>query len=164
MKYVIPVIIIFVFIIGLVCLLIVGRRKPEVEVHSIQSMSLFYTKGYMMNADVRYSLECKDTCIAKVKKYLVPEEDTVEVKVDEEFVQKVMDIVTKYSVGSWDGFHESDHNVLDGDSFSFSLVTQEGESVSASGYMSWPKNYRNVVNELDDLFQPLAPDPVEEDS
>ena len=46
---------------------------------------------------------------------------------------------------------------LDGDSFSFSLYTEDGKSISASGYMSWPKNYGEVEKELTNIFDALYP-------
>ena len=55
-------------------------------------------------------------------------------------------------ISSWNGFSKSDHNVLDGNSFSLYLRMKDDNTVEASGYMRWPKNYEEVKGELISLF------------
>ena len=53
------------------------------------------------------------------------------------------------------GFNKSDRYVLDGNSFSLSISMNNDEYVSASGYMKWPKNYKEVKEELITFFSTI---------
>lgn len=57
-------------------------------------------------------------------------------------------------VAAWDGFHETDPNVLDGEGFSFYAVYTDGMTISASGSNAFPENYSVVAPLLDDMMQP----------
>jgi len=122
---------------------------------SIVRLNYSYSQGYAMNAYVRYELECKDKCVLKYKPLYVPEEDYKKVEVDEEIIKELEAILNKYEVYKWDGFDKTNKNVLDGDDFHFSLSLKDGTSISASGYMSWPKNYREASGEIISLFNKL---------
>ena len=154
MKYVILGIVILGIIIVLTVIMRKGEWKmnEEVKIGSIKNFHYFYTKGYAMNADVFYDLECDKECIATIKKYGESQEDAIKKTVDSDFVKQVEEILEKYEVGQWNNFHKTDKNVLDGDSFSMSITFQDDTSISASGYMRYPNNYSSVKNELDDLF------------
>jgi len=65
---------------------------------------------------------------------------------------KIIQTLNDNKVVKWNNFRESDKYVLDGDSFSFSLTTEEGINISASGYMRWPDNYGNVKSTLVEIF------------
>ena len=151
--------IVFVAILLLVLILMAIRlfnHSVDVVVSDIKHMRFHYTKGYAMNADVSYEIECSDgECILTYKPYGIDENDAKKKKLDSETVKKIENILTKYEVARWDGFDKSAKDVLDGDSFSFSLTMKDDSSISASGYMKWPENYGNVRNELDSLFESL---------
>ena len=151
-------IIIAIFVlIGLGVILVFTARKTKVwGVESLKSMHFSYSNGYSAYAYTRYDLEKKeDGYYLDIKPYGVPEDDVQTVKVDDKTVKKAIEILNKYNVSKWNGFHKSDKYVLDGDSFSFSLYTEDGKDISASGYMEWPDNYSDVRQELYDLFNPL---------
>ena len=57
-------------------------------------------------------------------------------------------LLTRHRVTDWDGFHGNAKDVLDGDSFSFSLEYADGRRVSAGGYMRFPKGYCEVREAL----------------
>lgn len=144
-----------VVIITMIVLCIIFSNK-NVKVSEITHLIFSYTKGYMINSNIIYTLEYRDNkYIATVKPYGIPNEEAREITVKEETVKEIEDILNKYEVGLWDGFNKSDKYVLDGDSFSFSASFKDGKSISAHGYMSWPKNYYDVRNELDELFMNL---------
>ena len=67
--------------------------------------------------------------------------------------QKVMEIINKYDVLSWDGFDKDNRWVLDGEDFTFKLVLSDGTDVYATGSNKFPTNYRNVFSELEALFE-----------
>lgn len=160
-KYIIIIIVVVILIIGVVLLI---KKKKEndyikkVEVGELTSLYLSYSNGYMMNANIRYDFKLdKETnkYMVEIKPYLVDDEDKLVIEVDESFKDKLKEIIVKYDVSKWDGYNESDQNVLDGDSFSFGAWFQDGTSIHASGYMMWPRNYSNVRDELDTLFMEI---------
>ena len=67
--------------------------------------------------------------------------------------QKVMEIISKYDVFSWDGFDKDNRWVLDGEDFTFKLVLSDGTDVYATGSNKFPNNYRDVFFELEALFE-----------
>ncbi len=155
MKNTILIIGLIAIILIVILLVVINKVKNKnVYIGHVERFEFFYTQGYAMNADVRYKFnhKVKDNWYKiSVKEYGVSEEDAKLIEVDEEFRDKLEAIIDKYKVKSWDGFNKSDKNVLDGDSFSLSIHYPSG-SVSAHGYMSWPKNYRDFRNEIDELF------------
>ena len=73
-------------------------------------------------------------------------------------MNKIIDLFNKYEVIKWDGFSGNDKGVLDGDSFSMHFTYNIEKHVSASGYMMWPNNYREVEEGLDKIFNSLIGD------
>ena len=147
MKEKILWIIISIFVlIGLGVILVFTAKKPTSgSIKSIKTMYFTYTSGYMMNAYTRYELEKReDGYYVKIKPNGIPEEETQEAKVSEDDISKIIQTLNENKVVKWNNFHESDKYVLDGDSFSFSLNTEDGIDISASGYMRWPDNYGEV--------------------
>ena len=156
----------YVFVIILVIGLMVGgallmKKKNEqeiiqkVEIGEITSLYLSYSRGYMINSNIRYDFNYdkdSNSYHATIKPYGIDEEDKLETEVDEIFKDSLKEILVKYEVGKWDGFNKSDQNVLDGDDFSFGVRFEDKTSISASGYMMWPENYGSVRDELDTLF------------
>lgn len=57
-------------------------------------------------------------------------------------------LLVKRNVAKWNGFSGNAKNVLDGDSFSLSLEFTDGRTVSAGGYMRFPKGYREARDEI----------------
>ena len=128
----------------------------ELEVSNIKSFYITYSNGYMINAYTRYQLILEDgVYIAKIKPYGVYEEDELEIKVEETLMEKIVNILVKYEVNKWNGFDKTDKYVLDGDSFSFSVLLNNDKSISASGYMMWPEHFRDVVGEISPLFMDI---------
>ena len=130
-----------------------GIADEELICDNITSFYISYSNGYAMNAYTTYELN--NNYIAKIKPYLVDPDDTLEIKVEKDVMEKVVNILKKYKVGKWDGFHKTNKNVLDGDSFSLSVKMINGKEISASGYMEWPDNYKNVVNEISKVFMEI---------
>ena len=122
------------------------------EIKDIKSLHYSYSVGYAMYANYIYEIKCNDKCIIKIKPNGYSEEEAKEYEVSEDKIKEIINVLNKYEVSKWDGYSKSDPNVLDGDSFSFSLYEKDGKSISASGYMMWPEHYRDVKNELKEIF------------
>ncbi len=131
------------------------KDGKTVEIKELKSLDFFYTNGYAYNADVSYKIECDEECLLIVKPYLKGEEESITVKISNEDIKKIEEILRKYEVGKWNGFSKSDQNVLDGDSFHFYVTFKDNTKISASGYMMYPTNYGKVEKELEEIFESL---------
>lgn len=146
--------ILIVILIIFVVLLIIFNPKNKKSIKDIKSIEFSYTNGYMINSDTYYKLECNDNCILQIKRYGSSNKEKY--NVDKCVLKDIEKILNKYNVSSWDGFNKSDKNVLDGDTFSMYIVYGNNKSISSSGYMMYPNNYKNVKEELDTLFNSLT--------
>ena len=137
-----------------------GNKKFKIE--SIKSLHFSYSNGYMMYAYTTYDISLEDdTYYVTIKPYGISDEEAQKVKIDKKTINKLIDILNENDVSKWNNFHETDKYVLDGDSFSFSITTLEDKYISASGYMRYPKNYREVEDAFNNLFGPLYQKTVE---
>lgn len=156
-TYIILLIIIILLTISLV--IILKNKKKTVEINEIKHMHFGYSTGNMINAYVSYDIDYENNnYYATIKPNNLSEEDKLKVKISTETVDKVIEIIKKYEVQNWDGFNKNDQNVLDGNSFSLSIELTNNKSISAHGYMKWPKNYREVKEELDIIFMNIYND------
>ena len=125
---------------------------PKGEIKDIKSLHYSYSVGYAMYANYIYEIKCDDKCTIKIKPNGYSEEESKEYEISEDKLKEIINVLNKYEVSNWDGYSKSDPNVLDGDSFSFSLYEKDGTNISASGYMMWPDHYRDVKTELKEIF------------
>ena len=144
-------------IIAIITTLGISKNKPITptasNISNIKYFYFTYSNGYAMNAYTKYQIDEKDgKYIATIKQHGEPEEDAKEVELSLEKMKELENILNKNNVSKWNGFNKTDKNVLDGDSFSFSLRMENNKGISASGYMKWPENYKNVVRELETFF------------
>lgn len=151
-------VIILVLIIMVMCiiggLITILKREPK-EISNLKSFEYAYSAGMTVNGYSRYKVDCSDKCIAIIKPVNLAEEEAKEIKLSKKQISKLEKILKKYEVNKWDGFNKSDPNVLDGSSFGISIVMQNGDTISAHGYMKWPKNFSEVSKELDKMFEGL---------
>ena len=155
MKYVLIALAIMVIVV-FTALVVIKLNKKTKPINGLTYMHFTYTTGYHMYAYTIYDIEYKDgKYMASIKPTDVPDEEKKEVELSSEVVTNIEKKLTEYKVSKWDGFNESDHGVLDGNSFSFSLKYENEESISAHGYMRWPDNYRDVRNYLDEVLGSL---------
>ena len=151
MKYIFVTVVLIGFTVGSVVLL---NNKKEIK--DIKSFSFDTVDGMAINAGVKYSIKLEENkYIATIRKNGKSEEDETKKEIFNEKVKELENILNKYNVSKWNGFNKSNKNVLDGHSFSLSIKLGDDSYVSASGYMRWPKNYKNVRNELKEFFEKL---------
>lgn len=131
-------------------------KTKDFNVQDFKSMTFSYSNGGdVANSQEIYEIEKKDDkYIATIKEKFKTEDEIIKVEVDIHTIYKIFNIIDKYNVSTWDGFSEHDSNVLDGESFYFSLYVGD-DKVTASGYMSWPDNYGKVNKEFTELFHSL---------
>lgn len=133
-----------------------NKPSKEIEIKNIDSLEFSYSIGYAMNAYYRYELVCSNKCRIKIKPNGFPEEEAMEYDVSDELMKKLVDMLNKYEVSKWDGFDRTAKDVLDGDSFSFTIRMKDETNIHASGYMMWPDNYRMVQEEFKNIFSELT--------
>ena len=151
---------VFIFVIASLIIVVIiafliqknKQNKKITNISNIENLRFSYTSGYMMNSDTRYELDCKEGCFLLYKPYGISSSEEKRYKVDNEIVLEIEKVLNKYNVSKWDGFDGNDQNVLDGDSFGFFVTMKNGDTIEASGYMSWPKNYGEVKSELEYTF------------
>lgn len=139
-----------VLLLLLILLILVLLLLPkDKKIENITHLRFSYTTGYHMNASVSYEIDLiDDKYILKVKPTDIPEEETKEYILSKEKVLEIENKLNEYHVSRWNNFHKNNQYVLDGDSFSINIKSNDLE-ISASGYMMWPNNYREVRSYLD---------------
>ena len=152
--WIVLIILSLVIIVSLIIVLI-KVKKITITKDNIKSMSFSYSTGNMIYSNVQYKLEYKNyKYMAIIKPNNIPDEKAKKIEIDENTLQKIVDVLNKYKVSYWNNFHRSNKRILDGNSFSFYLKTKDNY-ISASGYMKWPRNYHKVKEELDSIFNSL---------
>lgn len=145
-------------IIGMVVLLVIYFTvlilsfilKKDDKIEKLIHLRFTYSTGYHINAFVVYEIDLIDgKYILKVKPTDLPDEDTKEIEISKDLVKKIETKLNEYNVINWNGFRKTNNMVLDGDSFSINIKYSGDKRVDASGYMMWPKNYREVKQFLD---------------
>lgn len=101
---------------------------------------LFYTRGgYMMPESFELGA-LGDGCVLG--------RDGQYIGADPELLEEVRNLLFLHGVEKWDGFNESDPNVLDGEGFSLQLRFDDGTEIRASGENSFPPGYHAAMGEL----------------
>lgn len=70
----------------------------------------------------------------------------------DEIYEKILSYVNEYNVAAWDGFHESNPDVLDGEGFSFDMVLGDDRKISAGGSNAWPDNYGSFHRAFENII------------
>ena len=159
-KYLLMIIAALLIIMGGFCMMYEKKKDKitieDLDTANIKSFYITYSNGYMMNAYTRYQLLVdNEKFIAKIKPYGIYEEDELVIEVNSELMEKISNVLVKYEVNKWNGFDKVDKDVLDGDSFSFSLSLKNDKSLSAHGYMRWPDHFRDVRDEINSMFMEI---------
>lgn len=157
-KYIILIIIavVLLLILGVVLVLILLPKVKDKKIENINHLRFTYTTGYHMNALVIYEINLKgDKYIASIKPTDIDDEAAQEVELSKDKVLEIENKLNEYHVSSWNGFHKNNKYVLDGDSFSMNIDYGDDKDISASGYMMWPNNYREVREYLDSVLGSL---------
>ena len=79
-------------------------------------------------------------------------ETVIEKEVSLQIVSEMNDLLKKYRIYRWDGYQKSNPYVMDGSSWNLNIRLANGQTITASGYMMYPDNYREFINEQAALF------------
>lgn len=155
-KIIILLVIIVILLLIVLFLVKMNKNNKGFNISSIEYFKISYAGGFSMYNRSSYEIEYKDNkYMAIILPNRIPDENRLEVEISKDEVDRVIDILNKYDVSKWDGFDEDDKDVLDGNSFSFSLTTQDNKKIEAHGYMRWPDNYDEVQSELSTIFMDI---------
>ena len=151
----------FIIVVGVIAAVVYYYILPvlnkPVEVDDISYFSFTYTTGYDVNAYVAYTVECSsEKCTARVKLNGAEEDEAVIKDVDQEFLDKIKEIIVENHVEKWNGFNKSNKRIMDGNSFTLKVIMKNNQKIDAYGYMKWPNNYGTVSEQFDGLFGSLA--------
>ena len=74
-------------------------------------------------------------------------------RIGPETVEALALIITKYDIAGWNGFHENNPYVLDGEDFSLEYTLADGTVVSAHGSNEFPDHYHAATGEIIELLE-----------
>jgi len=75
-----------------------------------------------------------------------------EVEIGKEVLSELTDYINEQHIYKWDGYEKFDKNVLDGNSWSLYIKYDSGNTISASGYMKHPKDFRQKMTEMIEII------------
>lgn len=75
-------------------------------------------------------------------------DEPLSIVVEKEVFEAAAKVLEENQVGSWNGFHKTNTNVMDGENFSLTVVLGDGQMISASGSNKFPENYNTVATLL----------------
>ena len=73
--------------------------------------------------------------------------------IDPGLIAGLQEVIRAYGLEAWDGFHESDPYVLDGEGFRLEMEFADGASVYASGDNAFPEGYHDAMAGIDEIFE-----------
>ena len=120
------------------------------EIETARTLSTFSVYRY---GEIRYD---SYSIFLDEDGYHVSINDEEPVPMDEETVQTLMDVIETYNVSSWDGFDETNENVLDGEGFSLEIGFTDGTNVKAQGDNSFPDQYVDAMGEIWEILTQLT--------
>ncbi len=138
-----------------------AHRMDLSDLSELESFSFYTTGTYVsagVNCDIIDEVDKNEEPTGQ-KRILykadgVSYEEAPSVPLTAAFLEKLGALLEEYEIASWNGFSESDPNVLDGTSFSLYISFRDREkNISAHGYMAFPPNYHAFRDALKALFE-----------
>lgn len=127
------------------------KEPEETPLPDIQELT-YYMHGTMMEPIWSVSLIRQgEEAFVRIEPWDKEEEEFYDYPAEAEILEKARVILETYDVASWAGFRGRDPNASDGYSMRFQVKFTDGSKIEASGENQFPKNYRDVFSELNDL-------------
>lgn len=106
-------------------------------------------------AGVTYIIDKQDDDYIMEVTYYGYDSPDLKFEITENELKEIANIINEYEIYKWNGFNESDPDVLDGDGFSISVIYDSNDKIVAHGYMRYPKNYSKGANALEEYLDGL---------
>lgn len=114
----------------------------NVTLTPVRAIAKFYASRMIEGGFASYEIAMD------VDGYRVSVDEGPERPIATDAVDELMSAVDAYDVAAWDGFHEADYNVEDGENFRLEIRFTDGTAVLASGDNAFPENYSEAMAEL----------------
>lgn len=69
-------------------------------------------------------------------------------KLDNKTASEIIELLDRLDIYSWDGYKETDEEVLDGKGFTLFVTMADGTNISASGDNCFPENYQEFEDAI----------------
>ncbi|MBQ9314405.1 MAG: hypothetical protein IJ220_05350 [Clostridia bacterium] len=115
-----------------------------------------FSRGYSLGGAIEQELYIEnDTVYYKKETFSYRADKDVKLLevVDTMFLKELEKIIRDNHLALWNGFEQSNSNVMDGNNFTLRITYKNGQSISANGYMMYPQGYQKVETELDEFFK-----------
>lgn len=73
-------------------------------------------------------------------------------QLSKEELQKLSKIINENNIRNWDNFNGTNNSIMDGYSFDLHIVYEDGATVNAYGYHTYPRNYEKGHQALSDYL------------
>lgn len=150
-------------VVKMLCLLLVvpllvacSQKVPasQIEKATIQEFHYFY--GSYFGGYWDYSIVTEDGKTVLTANGRNGVELSVESEIPAEALEELKNILIKEDIGAWNGFSKSNDGIMDGHSFSLSVLFSDGKTIAASGYMKYPANYEAGSKALEEYLETLS--------
>lgn len=131
-------------------------KHGKISADEIKKFHFSYSVGTYQYARYSYDLHFeKGVYTASILGPGQPDKDAAVLTAGNDFAGKLADLYNEQKLILWDGFRKNNKLVLDGNSFSLSVILTDLSDVSAHGYMRYPHNYGKVCGSIEGLFGSL---------
>ena len=127
-------------------------EKLNVSLTPVRALSYFYV---YRNGEINYD-SYQITMDKDGYHVSVNEEESQLINADA--VNALMKVIDTYDVVFWDGFSESQNNVLDGEGFWLDFTLTDGTRVHASGDNAFPEHYYDAMGEMWNILIQITED------
>ena len=112
-----------------------------------------FTAGMCIEAFNRYQI--KETARGRFAWIELHNDDHYVLPLTDEDMASFSALMQELGLAEWNGYHIIDRDVLDGASFSLSVVFEDGGVIDASGSNCFPRGYSEKTSAIRDFFEKL---------
>ncbi len=144
----------FCLLLGILSLMMIaGCAGSKPYLGDITEFSYHY--GSYFGGYYEYDLVLQDDAVHFTARGLNGVELDIDKEVDPSVLDDLSSAISDNHLETWDGFSESNDNVLDGYSFGLNVAYDDDRELSAGGYEMYPDNYEKVHDELVEILESI---------
>jgi len=137
------------------------KEYVKIDIENTIEFSFNNLAGNYANGRIIYEIKLEESkYIASYKPDGIEDEEKYVKEITKEDVLRLEEILTNCEIYKWNGFHESDPDVLDGHDFSIYYRREDKVSISASGYERYPEGYRDTREKIEEYFKDIFKDEI----